>query len=106
MIDSNGNMVNSDGRALYYFVNDGGNAISTCYGGCSNIWIPLSDENIQVQGDLVRNDFSTILREDGRQIAYKRWPLYYHSGDVPGSAYGDGKDGLWFVVKPKGSPFS
>lgn len=106
--DTNGNMVNGNGMTLYYFVNDGGNMISTCYGSCSERWQPFPANDISVGGDLNINDFSTILREDGvKQIAYKRWPLYLYTGDhSPGDIKGNNQDGLWFVAKPKSPPFS
>ncbi|HUS74576.1 MAG TPA: hypothetical protein VMY43_01070 [Methanothrix sp.] len=103
-IDVQGNLVDDKGQTLYYFSNDGPNMISTCYGSCSETWNPFYDENISVEGDLLENDFDTIIRQDGmKQTSYKNWPIYKYSKDLkPGKAE---MEGLWFEVKPGISPF-
>lgn len=104
-IDDKGNLVGNFGNntttTLYYFSNDGPNMISTCYGNCSEIWNPFYAKDISVEGDLRKNDFDTIIRQDGKkQISYKNWPLYnYTKAGKP--EMGE----LWSVVKPKDSPF-
>jgi predicted lipoprotein with Yx(FWY)xxD motif len=106
-IDAKGNLVDGDGWTLYYFSNDGPNMISTCYGSCSETWNPFYAKEISIEGDLHKNDFDTIIREDGlKQTSYKNWPLYRYSKDSePGKTDGHNSEGLWFVVKPGVSPF-
>jgi predicted lipoprotein with Yx(FWY)xxD motif len=107
-IDANGNLVDGGGWTLYYFSNDGPNMMSTCYGSCSEIWNPFYAQDISVEGGIIKNNFDTIIREDGKkQTSYKRWPIYRYSKDSePGKTEGHNSEGLWFVIKPGISPFN
>ena len=107
-IDDKNNLVSNNTTTLYYFSNEGPYMTSTCYGSCSETWKPFEGGDISIiGGNLNKDDFGTIIREDGlEQTSYKKWPLYKYSGDTtPGEAKGDGVNGLWFVVKPGASPF-
>jgi predicted lipoprotein with Yx(FWY)xxD motif len=105
-IDDKGNLV-GDGYTLYYFSNEGPYMTSTCYGSCSETWKPFIGGDIDIIGGILkRDDFGTIIREDGfEQTSYKKWPLYRYFNDTAGEAKGNGTQGLWFVVKPGASPF-
>ena len=101
-------LVNQTGFALYYFMNDApGNNTSSCYENCSDTWLPFYEENLTVAKGLKPADFSVINRTDGsKQIAYKRWPLYFYSKDIkPGEVNGQNMGELWQVINPTSSDF-
>lgn len=100
-------LVDPDGMALYYFMNDvrgdaATQAKSNCTGICLANW-PLFHIDEAIAPSLLKNgDFSEITRADGsKQSVYKGRPLYYYiqdtaSGDVKGEGFGN----VWFLVKP------
>lgn len=96
-------LVNETGFTLYYFMNDAqGKGTSACNDQCAGIWPPFYAEKIVVPAGLNASDFTSMMRTDGKeQTAYKGWPLYYYSMDMKsGDALGQGKNNVWFVVKP------
>jgi len=96
-------LVNATGFTLYYFMNDAqGKGTSACNGQCAGLWPPFYAEKIVVPAGLNASDFTSMMRTDGKeQTAYKGWPLYYYSMDKKsGDAMGQGKNNIWFVVKP------
>ncbi|HZE90150.1 MAG TPA: hypothetical protein VE029_00355 [Rhizobacter sp.] len=98
--NQNGLLRDKEGKTLYVFDKDaGGN--SNCYDGCTAMWPPfLAKPGAQAKGDLTLH-----ARKDGQQ----QWglngkPLYYFAADANvGDATGDGKGGVWHVVKPSAS---
>ena len=100
-------LVNETGFSLYYFVNDApGNGTSACSGACSELWPPFYVDSIAVPAGLNSADFTILQRTDGKmQVAFKGWPLYLFSEDkAPGDIKGQGKNSIWFVVKPDAFP--
>ena len=97
--DVNGDyLINSNEMALYFFVNDKPySGISNCYGSCEYEW-PIVFESIS--SELSATDFGTITRSDGRfQTTYRGRPLYWYRMDQKGKKEGEGKYGLWYVMK-------
>jgi len=101
-------LVNQTGFALYYSTNDDPvNGTSSCYGNCTEKWLPFYAENLTVARGLKAADFSMINRTDGlKQIAFKGWPLYLYSQDTkPNDVYGQSVDEVWSVINPTSSAF-
>ena len=102
--DGNNYLADRHGMPLYYFVNDDPNSgISNCYGGCSNVWIPLEETaTSSMPSPLKLEDFGSIFRSDDKfQTTYKGRPLYTYSGDSrDGTPNGHGKDHIWFLMRP------
>ncbi len=93
-------LVDSAGRTLYVFTDDEA-GLSTCLGSCLVNWPPVLASQAPPAPPVVAGDLDVIQRADGTmQLAYKGLPLYYYSGDTsPGDAKGDGRGGVWFVVR-------
>ncbi|MFZ5673585.1 MAG: hypothetical protein ACOZAM_11545 [Pseudomonadota bacterium] len=91
-----GMLTDSKGMTLYTFDKDKGK-MSTCYGDCAKHWPPY----LVHKGDKMGKDWTKSKRKDGAmQWAYDGHPLYYYVDDKKaGDATGDGKGGIWHVVK-------
>ncbi len=89
-------MTTPDGLTVYTFDEDTAGA-STCYAECAHEWPPVTAPS----GAQAFGNMTIVERTDGtRQWAYSGMPLYlYHDDTAPGDAEGDGKGGVWHVVK-------
>jgi len=100
-----------DGRGfvLYLFTKDRRNA-SRCAGECAKRWPPFIVKRRARAGTGARGSLiGTTRRADGRlQVTYSGRPLYYYVGDTsPGQILCQNAPefgGIWYVVKPDGSP--
>ncbi|MCU4717236.1 twin-arginine translocation signal domain-containing protein [Halapricum hydrolyticum] len=100
-------LVGPDGMTVYMFESDTAGADeSSCTGGCVSTWPPVTVEGDPSAGDDVTATLATFEREDGStQVSADGWPLYYYAGDdSPGDANGQGASGVWYVLRPDGSP--
>lgn len=91
-----GMLTDSKGMTLYTFDKDKGK-MSSCYDDCAKHWPPYAVH----KGDKMGKDWTKTKRKDGSmQWAYDGHPLYYYMDDKKaGDAMGDGKGGVWHVVK-------
>lgn len=85
-----------NGMTLYVFDKDKGN-VSACYDKCAENWPPYigtADENLPAKWKLVeRTDGATQWTYNGR-------PVYFYKEDLAeGDTNGDGKGGVWHVIK-------
>lgn len=87
----------ASGRTLYTFDKDTGGT-SACYDQCAANWPPVLGK----AGAEMGSGWTLVERTDGTmQMAYKGKPVYYYIGDQkPGDVTGDGKGGVWHVLKP------
>ena len=100
-----------DGRGfvLYLFTRDG-RGVSRCSGACAKRWPPFIVRRRARAGSGVRGTLlGTTRRADGRlQVTYAGRPLYYYVGDTsPGRILCQNAPefgGIWYVVRPDGSP--
>jgi predicted lipoprotein with Yx(FWY)xxD motif len=80
----------------------------TCYDGCSTTWpaYPWSD-SLTVDG-MDRALIGKVQRTDGTvQVTVNGWPAYRRTADVrPGDWTGQGVDGSWWAMSPKGAKAS
>jgi predicted lipoprotein with Yx(FWY)xxD motif len=100
-----------DGRGfvLYLFTKDRPGA-SRCAGECAKRWPPFIVKRRARAGTGTRASLiGTTRRADGRlQVTYSGRPLYYYVGDrTPGQILCQNAPefgGIWYVVRPNGSP--
>lgn len=97
-------LVDQDGRTLYVFSPDvDGN--SACAGGCLDRWPVFNTDEIILGDGLDEADFGTIQGNDGPQITFKGWPLYYFAPgadgviEESGETGGEGVGNVWYVAK-------
>ena len=85
-----------NGMTLYVFDNDVGGA-SSCYDDCAVNWpayVGKADDKLTEGWTLVKRTDNTM------QWAYDGKPVYFFKADkVKGDAAGDGKGGVWHVIK-------
>jgi predicted lipoprotein with Yx(FWY)xxD motif len=97
-------LVNARGMTLYLFTQDK-HGRSTCTGSCTRVWPPvIVDGEPTAAAGVVKRKLSTRPRADGRkQLLYNGHPLYTLTADTgPGQINGQGFQGTWFVVSPRG----
>ena len=89
-------LADSKGMTLYTFDKDKGK-VSSCYADCAKMWPPYAVQ----KGEKMGKDWAKTKRKDGSmQWTYDGHPLYYYAEDKKaGDAMGDGKGGVWHVVK-------
>ncbi len=95
-----GLLVDTAGKVLYVFDKDT-EGRSVCVDQCAALWPPFAaPADVRASGA-----FSVITRPDGsRQWAVRGRPLYYYAGDTAaGQTTGDGRGGVWHVVR-EGAP--
>jgi predicted lipoprotein with Yx(FWY)xxD motif len=93
-----GVLTDTAGRTLYTFDKDQPNK-SNCQGGCAQAWPAYVAE--PAAGAKPASQASRFDRDGAQQWAWNGSPLYYYAGDTkPGDRTGDGKGGVWHVVKP------
>ena len=89
-------LTDSKGMTLYTFDKDKGD-VSACYDKCEKAWPPyLVDMDAQTD-----KDWGKTKRKDGKeQWTYEGHPMYYYVDDKKaGDMMGDGKGGVWHIVK-------
>jgi predicted lipoprotein with Yx(FWY)xxD motif len=100
-------IVDSKGLTLYDFHKDKGGK-SSCYGGCEQVWPPLTTEGKpQVGEGAMASKLGTTKRRDGTlQVTYAGWPLYTYVADKkPGEANGNDFSSFgaqWYALLPSG----
>jgi predicted lipoprotein with Yx(FWY)xxD motif len=100
-------IVNSKGLTLYDFHKDKGTK-SSCYGGCEQVWPPLTTEGEPQAGEgAMASKLGTTKRKDGTlQVTYAGWPLYTYVEDTkPGDAKGNDFSSFgaqWYALLPSG----
>ncbi|MEZ5886625.1 MAG: hypothetical protein R3D56_07075 [Paracoccaceae bacterium] len=89
-------LTNKDGMTLYTFDKDS-DGVSACYDDCAAKWPPYT----AAADAVAEGDYGMIERTDGtRQWTYDGKPLYTYAEDTKaGDVMGDGKNGVWHVVK-------
>jgi predicted lipoprotein with Yx(FWY)xxD motif len=85
-----------NGMTLYIFDKDKG-GVSACYDDCAKNWPPY----LGTADDKLTEGWTLVKRTDNTmQWAYDGKPVYFFMADkVKGDAAGDGKGGVWHVIK-------
>lgn len=84
-------LVDSKGFTVYDFHKDKGTT-SSCYGGCAEVWPPVTSEGAPQTGEgAMPSKLGTTKRKDGTtQVTYAGHPLYTYVADKkPGEANGN-----------------
>ncbi|MBI5103357.1 MAG: hypothetical protein HZB33_16220 [Nitrospirae bacterium] len=97
-------LIQSNGKALYYFKNDSPNN-STCVGACAEKWPSYCYklDEIEAGEGLNISDFGVFVRPGSERLhlTYKGMPIYEYEGDKgPGDVTGHGVNNLWFAIQP------
>jgi predicted lipoprotein with Yx(FWY)xxD motif len=100
-------LATAGGMTLYHYTDDRKGKID-CTGACASFWPPLTVKagTKPTAGTGVNaSKLSAVKRPDGRwQVTYNGLTLYRYKGDAkPGDAKGEGVEGSWFAVSPKGA---
>ena len=99
-------VVDAKGMTLYVFTKDS-DGKSACEAACAELWPPLMATGTPTAGAGVDGaKLSTITRTDGsKQVALAGKPLYLYAKDTkPGDVTGQNVGGVWFAVRPDGTP--
>jgi predicted lipoprotein with Yx(FWY)xxD motif len=98
-------LTTDNGMTVYAFMNDK-DGTPTCTGACASMWPPVTTDSAQLPEGLDSSVFTVVAGADGtHQIAAANHPLYTFANDeAAGDTNGQGFGGIWFVVKPDGSP--
>lgn len=97
-----GYLTDSNGRALYMFVDDKPGVDETaCLDVCAADWTPFDVVNIQLGAGIEPSEVSRFHRQDGLwQTRYKDHPLYYRASEENShDVTADQVDGRWFVAR-------
>ena len=100
-------VVNARGLTLYHMTSEKGGAIK-CSGACAKQWPPLlltgTAKPLAGPG-IAAAKLGVVKRPDGTmQVTYNHAPLYRFAGDTkPGTANGEGIEGVWFALAPSGA---
>ena len=101
-------IVDSKGFTLYDFHKDKGMK-SSCYGGCAELWPPLTTSGApKAQGGAMASKLAVTRRSDGTtQVTYAGHPVYTYTADTkPGEARGNDVDAFgaeWYALQPNGA---
>jgi predicted lipoprotein with Yx(FWY)xxD motif len=98
-------LVDGSGRSLYLYTPDT-TSMSTCTGGCAQIWPPfVTSGPATAGGGVTASMLTTTKQSDGStQVIYNGHPLYYFAGDTAaGDTKGQGVMNIWFLVAPSGN---
>lgn len=97
-------LVDGDGFTVYMLTSDTADQ-STCSGGCAQNWPPVLAVGEVMPGAALDPALIGTLDWGGGaiQVTYAGWPLYRFAGDdAPGDVMGQGRGGVWFVLRPTG----
>jgi predicted lipoprotein with Yx(FWY)xxD motif len=105
--DAIGTYVADINKATLYRFDSDSKGESTCYDACAAAWPPVlikEHGRVFVFEGIDPADVGFIRRKDGTiQLTVGHWPIYRFSGDTQlGDTNGQGKDGVWFAIGPKG----
>lgn len=99
-------LVDSSGRTLYYYDKDTpGETTSACTGPCVGLWPAVPGDPHAKLGPGVHGTVGTVrTAAGGSQLTFDGHPLYtYASDQKAGDTYGQGYDGIWWVVGGDGT---
>lgn len=101
-------LVDSQGMALYLFVNAKGESQPCTTEACLATWPIVTSQGNPLAGEgLNKNLLGTILHpNNSNQVTYHTWPLWYFAGDnQAGDINGQGISsfgGTWYLISPTG----
>lgn len=99
-------LVDSSGHAVYFYdVDKPGETTSACSGVCASLWPAVPAPAHPSLGTGVHGKLGTVKAVDGSsQLTLNGHPLYTYTKDEDSEdAYGQGYDGIWWVVDGSGA---
>jgi predicted lipoprotein with Yx(FWY)xxD motif len=98
-------VVNGKGMSAYFFdLDKAKSGVSACTGKCSAHWPAILSTTTKVYVSGIKGVIGSIaLKSGGRQVTINGRPIYTFALDkAVGQIRGQGAQGLWYVVSPKG----
>ena len=93
-------MAEANHAVLYTYDKDKKGATPSCVGTCAATWLPATGMPQAGPADHFPGQFALVKRSDGtQQITYDGMPLYTLKGAKPLLTTGNGRGGVWHVVK-------
>jgi predicted lipoprotein with Yx(FWY)xxD motif len=93
-------MAEANHDVLYTYDKDKKGGKPTCVGECAATWLPATGTPQAGPADHFPGQFALVKRSDGtEQITYDGMPLYTLKGAKPLLTTGNGRGGVWHVVK-------
>ena len=93
-------MALANGDVVYTYGNDKQGGQPTCTSSCAALWPGVTGIPMTNSGEKLPGQFGTVTLPNGaKQITYNGLPLYYLKSEKPLETTGNGKDGLWHVIK-------
>ena len=93
-------MAEANHDVLYTYDKDKKGGKPTCVGVCAATWLPATGTPQAGPADHFPGQFALVKRSDGtEQITYDGMPLYTLKGAKPLLTTGNGRGGVWHVVK-------
>jgi predicted lipoprotein with Yx(FWY)xxD motif len=87
-------------QVVYTYSKDKKDGKPTCTGACAATWLPATGTPQAGPADVFSGQFGLVTRADGtKQITYDGLPLYLLKGAAGLSTSGNGRGGVWHVVK-------
>jgi predicted lipoprotein with Yx(FWY)xxD motif len=87
-------------QVVYTYDKDTKGGKPTCTGACAATWIPATGTPQAGPADVFPGHFDLVTGAGGvKQITYNGLPLYLLKGANPLETTGNGKGGVWHVVK-------
>jgi predicted lipoprotein with Yx(FWY)xxD motif len=93
-------MAEANHDVLYTYDKDKKGGTPSCVGSCAATWLPATGMPQAGPADHFPGQFALVKRSDGtEQITYDGMPLYTLKGAKPLLTTGNGRGGVWHVVK-------
>ena len=90
----------ANGDVVYTYGNDTKGGAPSCTSSCSSIWPPVTGIPQTTLGESLPGVLGTVTLPNGaKQATYNGFPLYILKSGKPLQTTGNGRDGLWHVIK-------
>lgn len=99
-------VVNGKGMTAYFFDLDKAHSgVSACSGACAALWPPITSNTTKPKAFGISGMLGTITLKGGKhQVTISGRPIYTYAPDkAPGQVRGQGIQGVWYVISPRGA---
>jgi predicted lipoprotein with Yx(FWY)xxD motif len=90
----------TNGQVVYMYDKDTKGGTPACTGDCATTWLPVTGDKPAVSpADTGLGTLGTVTNGSVKQITYDGMPLYTYKGAKALVTTGNGKGGVWHVIK-------